>query len=862
MELRELISQTREAMDHGDYGFAVSACSHILESYPTCLNVHRMLGESLVEQGAFDPAYEHFRRVLTIDPLSAVAQLGLGVIAEERKDTAGAYAHYLNAWEMHPELDHLRDELVRLRRSLGQDVHLHLTQPALATIYARGGHTRRAVEEWRGITGADPDNTSAHLALAELLWRTGDDGGALTVSREVLERLPSCARALAIVTEIERRQGKAAPREYLDHYRSLDPTGDIAADLSSTAPGRDLGFLVDGNVRLPGFDIAWLHSTGPYGSAVDGTLPVREDQEAMAETNTSSEADPWEGVVREMSQGLNIAHDGGGENVVPFTWSDTDISNLTENDDLFAALLGAGPGAEDAGQSSDVDALDPSIQPFSFEDDSMSTATNDPLPDGEDWLTAGEAPIPNDAPVEPSRLLENRRPFVSESGRIDLTAGWDDLDRALSEAVPSAPSLQGYDSLIDAFSAEGIMPLDLEALDAEDEWKPLSAEEWEADDDELAAASPELRGVGGASGAASSDTGAMMSDADGDVDLDELAVLDRLAKDSMFERDVPAGSTLAVDDLGSSERDAALGETWAEFDNDIMTMPEHAVNGYTTILRSLDAEQPPSDDPVDSRDPQETDSIVSMDGLGSAFNDHTGIPLGQPISGDGPSEVPYAQSQSLPSSILIESNIDVPPALDNEDLVASIAISRAALPSSPDAGDGQQISPAVPDDTVPSRGEHGLQGDPGTSPWPRFAGGIVGLSEATSAGFQLFARLREEKASLVELGILTVDRRLGSSELKTDAPARIEPGPCRHSGDRASSPQRPLDRERLRELRAALEGDATELEATACHLEQIAAGVQEASVSRLLGEAYLRLGRPAEAALLFRRAVSQRRHVR
>ncbi|HEV2108430.1 MAG TPA: tetratricopeptide repeat protein [Thermomicrobiales bacterium] len=846
MELRELINQTRDAMDRGEYDFAVSACSHILESYPACLNAHRMLGESLVEQGACDPAYEHFARTLTIDPLSAVAQLGLGVIAEERKDTAGAYAHYLNAWEMHPELDHLRDELVRLRESLGHDVHLHPSRSALAMIYARGGHTRRAVGEWRGIIDADPDNVPARVALAELLWRTGDDSGALTVCREVLERLPDCARALAIVTEIERRHGNAAPWEHLDHYRSLDPAGDLAADLGSTAPGRDLGFLVDGDVRVPDFGAARLHPTDP---ALDGARPIGEDQESMTETNAPPDTDPWEGIVREMSQDLNISHDGGGENVVPFAWSDSGRPDLPGNDDLFSALLGAGPEAEDASQISDFDILDPSSQPFSFEDDSLSMATDEPLPDGEDWLTAGEAPVPNEVPAEPSRPPENRHPFVSESGRIDLTAGWDDLDRVLREAVPGDPSLQGYDSLIDAFSAEGILPLDLKALDAEEEWKPLSAEEWEADDDELAAESLERAEAGDASAVMTPDTGAITSGPDSGVVLDELGVLDRLAKDSMFERDGDTGSTPATGDFGLSERDVALSETWAGFDNGVMASPQHSVDGYTAILRNLDAEHL-GDDPVDSGRRQETDPMVSMDELGSASNDYAGASVQQPVAEDRASDAPYVQDHPASSSVLMESEHNMPSASDNEAHDA-IDISRAALPSSPDRGDQWRTSPATGSNILPSRDEHGLQSDPGTSPWPRFAGGVTGLSEATSAGFRLFAHLREEKASLVELGILTVDRRLGPPEADTVA----------HAGP-AAPPPRPLGRERLRELRAAVEGDAAALEETTRLLEEMTAGTRDASVSRLLGEAYLRLGRPSEAALLFHRALSQRGHAR
>lgn len=131
-----------------------------------------------------------------------------------------------------------------------------------------------------------------------------------------------------------------------------------------------------------------------------------------------------------------------------------------------------------------------------------------------------------------------------------------------------------------------------------------------------------------------------------------------------------------------------------------------------------------------------------------------------------------------------------------------------------------------------------------SSPWPRSAPDLAGLNHSTGTGFNLFARLREEKRSLVELGIITVDRRL-------------EPA---NRGDtrRAEQSSTSLERDTVRQLRQALDQTANAREEALERLEALANDAANASVSRLLAEAYLRLGRPEEAAMRFREAVQQR----
>ncbi|MEQ1842968.1 MAG: tetratricopeptide repeat protein, partial [Verrucomicrobiales bacterium] len=207
VELIEIIRGAQDAMDRGDYRLSAAACRHVLETFPSSLTAHRMLGESLLELGEIDIAIAHFQQAIAIDPLNVVARLGLGVASEEKRDMNQAYTAYLHAWEINPALDQVRDELVRLRGLLGGGERLHPTRAGLAGIFARGGQYGRAAAEWRAVLLAEPESRRARTSLAEVHWRSGDDTAALLASREALNLGPENVRALALLADVETRRG-------------------------------------------------------------------------------------------------------------------------------------------------------------------------------------------------------------------------------------------------------------------------------------------------------------------------------------------------------------------------------------------------------------------------------------------------------------------------------------------------------------------------------------------------------------------------------------------------------------------------------------------------------------------------------
>ena len=244
MELSDLLQQAQGALNAEDYPRAVAACEHVLASYPACLSAHRVLGQALLEQGAVDEAIAQFGATLNLDPLDIVARHGFGVAAVERDDPTTALAHYQRAWDLDPGLDQVRDELLRILTDLDADAQIHPSRAGLALIHARNGDLDRAATEWRAVLAAEPADDLAPVALAEVLWRKGDDAEAMTACRDALKRAPRNARALAILAEIEHRRNALTAHETISRYHTLDPGNDIVAALASDKNANRLSFLI------------------------------------------------------------------------------------------------------------------------------------------------------------------------------------------------------------------------------------------------------------------------------------------------------------------------------------------------------------------------------------------------------------------------------------------------------------------------------------------------------------------------------------------------------------------------------------------------------------------------------------------
>ncbi len=363
MELSDLLQQAQVALNAEDYPRAVAACEHVLASYPACLSAHRVLGQALLEQGVVDDAIAQFASTLNLDPLDIVARLSFGVATVERNDPRMALAHYQRAWDLDPRLDQVRDELIRILSGLDADAQLHPSRAGLASIHARNGELDRAASEWRAVLAAEPADDRAPVALAEVLWRKGDDAEAIAACRDALKRAPRNARALAILAEIEHRRNALAAHETISRYHALDPGNDIVAALASDENANGLSFLIQPAA------IADFHYT-PVTVAVGRSVDSAGIESANPPHGGGRPApDLW-------APGDD---DQSAQAVVPFDWdaaeADTPAFPVAPGTAPFADLfdgaeeesepaapsVGAAAAASDAGAASDTEAAAPAL---------------------------------------------------------------------------------------------------------------------------------------------------------------------------------------------------------------------------------------------------------------------------------------------------------------------------------------------------------------------------------------------------------------------------------------------------------------------------------------------------------------------
>ena len=314
---------------------------------------------------------------------------------------------------------------------------------------------------------------------------------------------------------------------------------------------------------------------------------------------------------------------GGFEDLLNAAASDRD-------DDLDALPGGLGGGSVRPDAAFDMGAFEPfDLEPFApaagtptpTDADVFSAASGTSLPSESAWspIEVPPAPLAPIEPVAPRQDMMARSgpsPFVKDDGRIDLTVGWDDLDRALEDATPPATSVEGYDDLLLDLSADGIAPLELGDFGDDDSWEPLSADDWDTEESPavvepnisapFAAAAPDAwRTVSPAVG--ERDPG--MTD---DVMPFEFDVLDqRTAQDTL-----QAGAT--------EPNDAALQITagWDDIDEELArAIPQGSMDGYTELLKNLDSEHPmPFSDAEFGGAEAEVDPLAPKDAAGDQID--------------------------------------------------------------------------------------------------------------------------------------------------------------------------------------------------------------------------------------------------
>ncbi|MDT8306472.1 MAG: tetratricopeptide repeat protein, partial [Anaerolineae bacterium] len=249
--LPKYVQYINTLIDDSRLAEAVAHSRHILEQHPRFIDAYRTLGKALLEQGDYPGAVDIFQRVLGAVPDDFVAHVGLAIVHKAGDRWKEALWHMERAFEVEPHNPAIRTELQNLygRRDGLAPEQPELTRGALARLYVKGGLYQQAILELRELLAEDPERIDLQLLLAEGMWRAEDRVEAADVCRDVLDLLPDCVQANALLADILLQMGEAEGAEpYLRRVQELTQVS--AATLATIDPFAQT-FGLPGAMRLP-----------------------------------------------------------------------------------------------------------------------------------------------------------------------------------------------------------------------------------------------------------------------------------------------------------------------------------------------------------------------------------------------------------------------------------------------------------------------------------------------------------------------------------------------------------------------------------------------------------------------------------
>lgn len=244
-ELAETLASAREAAMQQRFEQAADLARSALHACQSCLLAHRILAWAQLRLGD-DGALTSFQQCAQLDPEDALAEVGQAMCHEAQGAPDVAVAHFLRAWELDPQDQRIRKEVVRL----GEDFPDSPLADGIAALNA--GRADAAVGPLRQAAANNPNDLAAPLALATALWRVDGKQQAHNLASTVLAVRPYNVKALLYVLAVEADSGHllrtrelAARAEQVDpdltlHAHLVKETG-LAPVLERLRPGRQTG---------------------------------------------------------------------------------------------------------------------------------------------------------------------------------------------------------------------------------------------------------------------------------------------------------------------------------------------------------------------------------------------------------------------------------------------------------------------------------------------------------------------------------------------------------------------------------------------------------------------------------------------
>jgi tetratricopeptide (TPR) repeat protein/uncharacterized protein YjiS (DUF1127 family) len=238
MSLQAAYDQARQWLESNDLDRAIGLAQHILDHYPDNLEAYRILGEAHLANRQLDRAQESFERVLRSDPENIPAHVGLGITSERQGQLDRAVAEFEQALEIKPDMAELRSQLLRLYTEGwgSENAQLRLSRAGLARLYAKGHMLPQAISEFRQVIADQPGRFDAMVALAETLWRDGQEEDAMALCRDILAQRPESLKANLLLGYLLMTSGDPDGERYWRAAERMDPYHGVARALFETLP--------------------------------------------------------------------------------------------------------------------------------------------------------------------------------------------------------------------------------------------------------------------------------------------------------------------------------------------------------------------------------------------------------------------------------------------------------------------------------------------------------------------------------------------------------------------------------------------------------------------------------------------------
>ncbi len=361
VSLQTVFDDARRAIETGAADKAIGIAQHILVHFPHTIEGSRLLGEAYLNAGQPEQAAAAFSQVLKADPENVAAYYGEGLALQSMEQRPAAITCFERALEIQPNLADLRTQLMRLyAETPGSAGQFRLSRAGLGRLYARGGMFSQAIDEFRAVLDADPDRNDVKVALAEALWRDGQEDEAMDYCRDLLERQPELLKPTVLLGYMLFASGQPAGETLWRRAAAQDVTMALPRTLFDILPPIRIEEPV-----IPEFDEAeWraqeARRAGQAQQAPAAATAPEAEEDIFADSWLSSAGSA--AVAASSTARIYDAQPVGAPVAAQAVGGD--------DDDLLASLLGFDmdePAAEAAPAPTDApDVAD--VEPFSFDD--------------------------------------------------------------------------------------------------------------------------------------------------------------------------------------------------------------------------------------------------------------------------------------------------------------------------------------------------------------------------------------------------------------------------------------------------------------------------------------------------------------